>query len=53
MHFFRSREDAENWVAGQDAIVILSIEEGCELAQAHWVRRARRGRPKEGTGDNA
>ena len=41
MHFFRSREDAENWVAGRGALTILSIEEGCELAQEHWVRRVR------------
>ncbi len=41
MHFFRSREDAVSWVAGKDALAVLSIEEGCELAQEHWVRRAR------------
>ncbi len=41
MHFFRSREDAESWVDGRGALAILSIEEGCELAQEHWVRRVR------------
>ncbi len=45
MHFFRSREDADRWVAGRDALTVLSIEEGCELAQDHWVRPAQRGRP--------
>ena len=41
MHFFRSREDAESWAAGRESIAILSIEEGDELAQRHWVDRAR------------
>ena len=40
MHFFRSREDAASWAEGRDALAILSIEEGSELAQYHWVRRA-------------
>ncbi len=44
MHFFRSREDADSWVAGRAALALLTIEEGCELAQEHWVRRARCGR---------
>ncbi len=40
MHFFRSREDADAWVTGREGLAILTIEEGCELAQEHWVRRA-------------
>ncbi len=42
MHFFRSREDADGWAAGRDGIAILSIAEGDELAQEHWVERLRR-----------
>jgi hypothetical protein len=42
MHFFRSREDAESWATGRDAVVVLSIEEGAELAQWHWVERYHR-----------
>ncbi len=42
MHFFRSREDAESWAIDRDGIAILSVAEGSELAQAHWVERTRR-----------
>ncbi len=42
MHFFRSREDADGWAAGREGIAILSIAEGDELAQVHWVERLRR-----------
>jgi len=42
MHFFRSREDAEGWAAGREAIAILSIEAGDELAQVHWVEPTKR-----------
>lgn len=41
MHFFRSREDAEGWATGREAIAILSIEAGDELAQDHWVERTK------------
>ena len=41
MHFFRSREDADNWALGRSGIAILSIREGNELAQSHWVDRLR------------
>ena len=41
MHFFRSREDAEAWALGRKGIAILSIAEGNELAQEHWVERYR------------
>jgi hypothetical protein len=34
MHFFRSREEANEWVA-------LSLGEAFELAQVHWVERLR------------
>jgi len=44
MHFFRSREDADSWLAGRDAIAILEIEQGCELAQEQWVQRDRQAR---------
>ena len=44
MHFFRSREDADGWLVGRGELAILSIEEGCELGQEHWVRPAERGR---------
>jgi len=43
MHFFHAREAAEQWTAGRDALVALSLDEAFELAQAHWVERARRG----------
>ena len=39
MHFFRSREDADQWAEGRADIVILSIAEGNDLAQEHWVKR--------------
>ena len=42
MHFFRSREDAESWGLGREDVVTLSIQEGAELAQSHWVERYRR-----------
>jgi hypothetical protein len=42
MHFFRSREDAETWVGDREGLAILTIREGDELAQAHWVERQRR-----------
>ena len=42
MHFFRSREDADSWAEGRESVAILSIEEGAELAQSHWVRRYQR-----------
>ena len=41
MHFFRSREDANEWVRGRDAVVALSLAEAFELAQVHWVERVR------------
>ena len=41
MHFFRSREDADGWAAGREGLTILSVAEGDELAQAHWVERLR------------
>jgi hypothetical protein len=37
MHFFRSREDAAIWKQGRGNVTILSISEGDELAQRHWV----------------
>lgn len=39
MHFFRSREDADIWATDRSGIAILSISEGNELAQEHWVDR--------------
>jgi hypothetical protein len=42
MHFFRSREDAESWLIGREGVAILSVAEGSELAQVHWVERTRR-----------
>lgn len=42
MHFFRSREDADVWATGREGLSILSISEGSELAQEHWVKRLRR-----------
>ena len=39
MHFFRSREDADQWVDGRADVVILTIAEGSVLAQEHWVER--------------
>ena len=50
MHFFRSREDANHWAAGREGVAVLSIGEGVELAQEHWVERLRRaaGRRKRG-----
>ncbi len=42
MHFFRAREAAEKWVAGREAVVAMSLEDAFELAQKHWVERARR-----------
>jgi hypothetical protein len=41
MHFFRSREDADLWAADREAVTVLSIGEGDELAQEHWVQRLR------------
>ncbi len=41
MHFFRSREDAETWTLGREGVAVLSIQEGDELAQEHWVARLR------------
>jgi hypothetical protein len=42
MHFFRSREDADQWAEGRDDVVILTLAEGDALAQYHWVERDRR-----------
>ncbi len=41
MHFFRSREEANEWVKGREAVVALSLGEAFELAQVHWVERLR------------
>ncbi len=43
MHFFRSREDADQWAEGRAGIVILTIAEGDALAQHHWVGRQQAG----------
>jgi hypothetical protein len=42
MHFFRAREAADEWVKEREAVVAVSLEDAFELAQVHWVARARR-----------
>lgn len=42
MHFFRAREAADDWVEQREGVVALSLDEAFELAQVHWVERARR-----------
>jgi len=42
MHFFRAREAADDWVGQREGVVALSLDEAFELAQVHWVERARR-----------
>ena len=44
MHFFRAREAADEWVKGREAVVALSLEDAFELAQVHWLERAKRAR---------
>ncbi len=39
MHFFRSREDAEGWLADRRGVVVLTVAEADALAQFHWVER--------------
>jgi len=41
MHFFRAREAAERWASGRNGIALLTIDQGSELAQKHWVERSR------------
>ena len=59
MHFFRARAAAEEWAEGRRGVVILSIGEADELAQAHWVERKRAAderadhRPTERRGSHA
>ncbi len=40
MHFFRAREVADEWVAGREAVVALSLDDAFELARIHWVERS-------------
>ena len=44
MHFFRAREAADDWVKQRYDVVALSLDEAFELAQTHWVDRARKAR---------
>ena len=39
MHFFRAREAAESWAEGRTGVAVLTVEEGYELARAHWIER--------------
>ena len=48
MHFFRTREVAEHWAEGRSGHVVLTIEEGYELARAHWIERRRRAEARRG-----
>ena len=41
MHFFRAREAAAEWVKTREAVVALSLDDAFELANVHWVERAR------------
>ncbi len=41
MHFFRAREAAESWAEGRTGVAVLTVEEGYELARAHWIERRR------------
>ena len=38
IHFFASREEAEQWAAGRDDIVILTVDEGFELGRQVWSK---------------
>ncbi len=40
MHFFRAREAADEWVAGRESVVALSLDDAFELARIHWVERS-------------
>ena len=42
MHFFRTREAADEWVEERESVIALSAADAFELAQEHWVDRARR-----------
>jgi len=38
IHFFASREEAEQWAAGRADIDILDVEQAFELGQLLWAR---------------
>ena len=42
MHFFRTREVADEWTGERTGVVALSLDEAWQLARVHWVERARR-----------
>lgn len=38
IHFFTSREEAQQWAGARDDIAILSVDEGFELGQQFWSK---------------